>query len=442
MSLSFDKDIKNRFLLLISRLNLKELKFLYTIAIYIYSLFIKVLSPFYKKAYWFNEGRKGLLNKMEGEVKSDLPILWVHCSSVGEFEQARPIVEKIRERGDKIKILLTFFSPSGYNLRRDYQYVDWVYYLPLDTLRNAERFLDIVRPEKVIFIKYDYWYYFLSQLKKRNIPTYLVSAVFRKEQIFFKWYGRFYKKILYNFTKLFVQDLSSLELLNSIGIHEVMVCGDTRFDRVYEIAKNNYEENIIVKTFVDGIFTWVAGSTWEKDEIMISAAFRKLPKSKLIIAPHEVEESRISDVKRRFEKSKVVKYTDYLKYGDNIPESAQKRLVAAEVLIIDCIGILSSLYKYGKFAYIGGGFGTGIHNILEAAVYGCPIIFGPKYKEFREAVILVEAGGANSFSKVKTMVEDLTRLISNEELYSESSHTCQLFVEDNLGAADTILANI
>ena len=221
-----------------------------------------------------------------------------------------------------------------------------------------------------------------------------------------------------------------------------MVCGDTRFDRVYEIAKNNNEENIIVKTFVDGIFTWVAGSTWEKDEVVIATALKKLPKSKLVIAPHEVEENRIADVKKRFEMCKVVKYTDYLKYGDNIPESAQKRLVAADVLIIDCIGILSSLYKYGKFAYIGGGFGTGIHNILEAAVYGCPIIFGPKYKEFREAVILVEAGGANSFSKLKTMVEDLTRLISDEALYKEASNTCQLFVEDNLGAADKILSNI
>ena len=343
---------------------------LYLVGIRIFHLLVIIVSPFNSKAKLWLKGRKRIFRSLKKGVKQDDKILWFHCASLGEFEQGRPVIELFKKEYPNHKILLTFYSPSGYEIRKNYEYADCVYYLPLDTPVNAKLFLDIVKPEAVFFVKYEFWYFFLREIGKRNIPLYLVSGIFRKNQRFFKSYGIKSKKMLRWFTHFFVQNEESKQLLNSINLKNVSVTGDTRFDRVYKIAQQS-KYLPLIKKFAEKSPVIVAGSTWRPDEELIIEYFNYTKNPfKIIIAPHEIHKENILRIIDSIKSDKKV-----LRYS----EAQEDNIENADILIIDSIGILSSVYKYGTIAYIGGGFGKGIHNILEAATFGLPIVFGPNY---------------------------------------------------------------
>lgn len=425
------------------------LNLLYNIGIAGYGAAIAVASAFNNKARLFREGRKGLLGRMAAKVDHSSPIIWFHCSSVGEFEQARPLIEWYRENRKEYRILLTFFSPSGYEMRKNYPLADWVFYMPLDTVSNARRFLDIVKPCKAVFIKYEFWYNFISELHARNIETYIVSAIFREEQVFFKPYGGLFRGMLKSFTSLFVQDLRSKELLESIGISEnVIVCGDTRFDRVNQITASSREFPLIER-FSRNSFTVLAGSTWGPDEEILAATIKNFSKVKLVIAPHEIHKEHIEKICALFKGYKVLKFSDFDKeykegYDGKYEELArfEQQLEESNVLIIDCLGILSSIYRYGKFAYIGGGFGVGIHNILEAATYGIPVVFGPKYHKFKEAKDLISRGGATSIRGQEEFYALLDKFVKSPATRQERGKACLGYVKENLGATEKIIGKM
>lgn len=398
-----------------------------------------VLGLFNRKASLFYHGRIGLLDLMRSQVNTDDPVFWMHCSSVGEFEQGRPLIESYRKLYPSHKVLLTFFSPSGYELRKNYPLADWVFYLPMDSRSNAVEFLDIVKPNAALFIKYEFWLNYLEQLHKRGIPTYVASAIFLPGQRFFSCYGGLFRKMLSNFTHIFVQDEASAALLHTIGIDNVSVSGDTRFDRVNQIAIANGDVEHI-RIFSQDSPCWVAGSTWPIDEEMIAAIFHNLPYNKLIIAPHEVNRKHIAHICAYFSEYKVIKYSQIKDV--KIDARIESRLREARVLVIDSIGILSKIYKYGSFAYVGGGFGSGIHNILEAATYGRPVIFGPKYHKFKEAVDLVALGGAKKVSKIKELNTSAKSFLSNEELRAKCGAVCREYIEKNTGATERVLRGI
>jgi 3-deoxy-D-manno-octulosonic-acid transferase len=404
------------------------MRFLYKIAIRIYVLLVILVAPFNIKARRWLRGRQGIWRKIKLNIKPGDSVVWVHCASLGEFEQGRPIIEEIRKTMPGKKILLTFFSPSGYELRKNYEGADCVTYMPLDTRFNAWRFMNLVKPEMAFFIKYDYWYYFLRTLKKKKIPVYIVSAKFRRDQVFFKWYGTWYRKVLKFFTVLYVQNEESRRLLNVIGIKNVEVTGDTRFDRVWAISGRSIEYPWL-ESFAGGKKVIVAGSTWEKDEqLLIDYINNSGPDIRFILAPHEISEKKLIRIIEL-----IVHPT--VRFTDNDKSS----YLNAKVLIVDTIGHLSSLYRYGKIAYIGGGFGRGIHNILEAATYGLPIVFGPRYQKFMEAVEMIDKKAAfsiNNFDELKTTLDLLT---TDEKLLSECSHRAKSYIESNLGATKTII---
>lgn len=406
--------------------------FLYRLGLFLYRLGARVAAPFSKKISLFVSGRKNLLENIASEVKGDGPIIWFHAPSVGEFEQARPIIERYRERGGKSKILLTFFSPSGYELRKNYQHADWVFYLPMDSPKNAESFLDAVNPQMAIFVKYDYWYFYLTQLKKRGVPTYIVSAIFREEQPFFKSWGDLWRKMLGCFTTIYVQNQDSASLLLWQGVRNVVVAGDTRFDRVSDIVKGASVSNGIVESFVKGKRVMVAGSTWSEDEMRISSAVRGVD-LKIILAPHEVYQDHLSQIEDIFSEYKVVRYTR---------NPSEEELRDADILVIDCIGLLSSLYGYGEFAYIGGGFGAGIHNILEAATYGRGVIFGPKYHKFQEAKDLIALGGAVSYSSSSELSSILDEWLKSPQKLEEVSKISKKYVGEHQGASDIFVKDV
>jgi 3-deoxy-D-manno-octulosonic-acid transferase len=400
---------------------------LYNIGIRVYYFSILFASLFNKKARLWIRGRKKIFEQIHSKIDPNSSVIWFHCSSLGEFEQGRPVIEKIREIFPGRNILLTFFSPSGYEIRKNYSGADYIFYLPLDTKKNAVRFLNLVKPEAVFFIKYEYWFHFLSRLHKMNIKIYLISGIFRSGQVFFKWYGKWFRKILRTFHHLFVQDNESVELLQSIGFENVTVCGDTRFDRVYAIAQKATEYPAI-RSFIDGKLTFIAGSTWPPDEEIIVRFMNEnnLP-VKYIIAPHEIHEQGITQLQESI-KGKTVRYT-------SMNESEIKE---ANVLIIDTIGILSSVYQYGNVAYIGGGFGKGIHNILEAATFGLPIIFGPNFKKFREASELVKLNGAFSITNSDDLNTIINTFIKNHQAFKTAGENTREYVMRNLGATDII----
>jgi 3-deoxy-D-manno-octulosonic-acid transferase len=400
---------------------------LYNFSIYTYYILIKIAALFGndKAKLWLN-GRKDIFENVRAALKPAQKRIWVHASSLGEFEQGRPVIEKLKELRPDYKIVLTFFSPSGYEIRKDYKGADYIFYLPLDTRENAERFLDLVQPEKVIFIKYEFWYNYLTTLKLRSIPLYLVSANFRKDQHFFKWYGGWFRKLLHNFEHIFVQNERSANLLKGIDISNITIAGDTRFDRVYSIATSS-RELPEVKNFVDSSFCIIAGSTWEPDEDLLIKYFNETSHQiKMIVAPHEIKDAAIDRIIQKLNK-KAVRYSQLQNAGD------------ADVLIIDNIGMLSSLYRYGRIAYIGGGFGKGIHNILEAATFGLPVLFGPNYQKFQEAVDLAKAGGAFPISDYFTMKSALDNLIEDNVKTINCSEISRQFIKNNLGATDIIL---
>jgi 3-deoxy-D-manno-octulosonic-acid transferase len=405
--------------------------FFYSIFLWLYRLAVSLSSTWNVKARKWIEGRKNIFEKIRFEVQnSGSGPAWIHCSSLGEFEQGKPVMDKIKLLYPGIKLLVTFFSPSGYEIKKDYAGADHVFYLPMDSKRNAQKFLDIVKPTLVIFIKYDYWYYYLNEIKKRKINCLLVSAVFRQDQAFFKWYGSLQRKMLSCFTQIFVQNELSKKLLETINVNHCTVGGDTRFDTVIEIAEK-FEPVPPVETFIQNKKTIVAGSTWRKDEEMLQITFNKLtfPGIKLIIAPHEIHDARLDELKKLFPAS--VRFSEINSHDSPLESN---------ILIIDNIGMLSRLYKYAHITYVGGGFTKdGVHNVLEAAVYGKPVLFGNNYKKYREAVDLVKAGGAESFSEPGELYKALMILFKNENDYDAKCNASKKYVWGNKGAAEKVL---
>ncbi len=387
-----------------------------------------------KKARLWIEGRKDVFEKLHNwrsQFAADQKVIWIHCASLGEFEQGRPLIEQVHKKYSNYKILLTFFSPSGYEVRKNYQQADAVFYLPLDGKANAKKFISILRPSLVLWVKYEYWFYYLTTLRNNNIPVILVSAVFRKSQPFFKWYGGMWKKILYSFHKIFVQNNESVSLLQTLGLAQnTVLSGDTRFDRVIDIVRNNAPLPQILFDFVRNSKVIIAGSTWEEDEEALVHYCNAHNKIKFIIAPHEIDEERIAEVSKLFKNSILF---SNLKNNDS----------DARVLIIDNIGMLSSLYQLADVAYIGGGFNdSGIHNILEAAVFGKPVIFGPVYEKFSEASLLVEFEGAFTIANALELEILLDVLMKDEDFLSKTGAICKKFVYDHAGATHKILEYI
>ncbi len=403
------------------------IRILYSLGVKAYYLLMLFASIFNAKAKEWIKGRKNIFSKLEQAHLLDSSNIWFHVSSLGEFEQARPLIEKIKNRYPRYKIVLSFFSPSGFEIRKNYKYADSIIYLPIDSRRNAKRLLNLIKPEFAFFVKYDFWFFFLKELKNRNIRTYLVSAIFREDQLFFKSIGKWYAKMLESFSFIFVQNNKSAELLKSINIHNVSVAGDTRFDRVIEIAEHSKDIDLI-KSFVGDKFTLIAGSSWFEDEQIICRYLNNSADMKFIIAPHEIDENHIINLLQIINRP-VVRYSR----AEGID------LADYQVMIIDNIGMLSSIYKYGHVAYIGGGFGAGIHNIIEAAVYGMPVVFGKKYKNFQEAVDMIDlkvAYSINDFNEFETV---LNLLISDRNYLDLLSQKAKDYVMKNKGASETIL---
>ena len=394
-----------------------------------YQAAIRVASLWNNKAKLWLNGRRDIFDHLNTEIRAQgSKIIWFHCSSLGEFEQGRPVIEKLKSQHPNFKFLLTFFSPSGYEIRKEYKEVDWVFYLPLDSRGNAKRFFDIVNPSLVVFVKYDYWYYYLAECKKRNIPLLLVSGIFRQDQPFFKWYGNLHRSMLKCFTHFFVQDKESLQFLQSIDINNAIVAGDTRFDRVSEIA-DNFTPIGAVEKFCSSAPILVAGSSWPGDEKLIKDATANIPNLKIIIAPHEIHREHLDQLKTIF--------PDSVLFSQLITHSPEP--ITSNHLIIDNIGMLSKLYHYATIAYIGGGFSKGIHNTLEAAVYGRPILFGPNYKKFKEAVGLIETGGGICIASSSELSTLLKKFLSDKTALELSGKKSFEFVKQNKGATEKIL---
>lgn len=411
------------------------IRFFYTIGIYIYGFIINVIAIFgHKKAKLWTKGRK-VQKDIYAKLSPSDRWIWIHVSSLGEFEQARPVIDQLHIKYSNHKILLTFFSPSGYEIRKDYPNVDMVLYLPLDVPKNIKRFISAFLPELAIFVKYDFWFNYLYYLKKNHIPTILISANFRPNQYFFKWYGMYMRRYLKYFDHIFVQNNISKFLLEKYLILNVTVCGDTRFDRVYEIA-NNPVYFPQIENFINNRFVYIAGSSWEEDEKYIAQALKKFPDWCYIIAPHEVHMERINNIKKSLP-SNPITYSELA-----APNFDISKVQNSNVLIIDTIGILSNLYRYADIVHIGNGFGKGIHNILEAAVYGKPIIFGPNYKKFQEAIDLVNLHGAFSFNNINQYLDILSNLYNDKSFYNTASEVCKNYIKSNVGATKIILKYI
>ncbi len=405
------------------------MKLLYNISLYSYLLLIRIASVFNAKAKLWITGRRHILDEINTRfTENKAPLVWFHCASLGEFEQGRPLIERYKKQYPDHKILLTFFSPSGYEIRKNYAGADYIYYLPLDTAHNARLFIDVVKPVAVFFVKYEFWFNYLDELSERKIPTYLVSGIFRNDHYFFKPYGKWFRNQLSSFSHFYLQDVQSEQLLNRIGYKNTSVSGDTRFDRVNEIAKN-VKEIDLVKQFAGNGKVMIAGSSWEEDEKLIASVKFDF---KLIIAPHEIDERHIHSIESEFAVKAVC-----LRYS----KANSENITTAQVLIIDNIGMLSSLYQYGTIAFIGGGFGKGIHNILEAATFGLPVIFGPNYEKFTEAKELIKLGGAFVVSGVSELEKTLA-LLSDEAVLKTASHISRYYVESRVGASDRILEDV
>lgn len=403
----------------------------YNLSIRLYVLLIRIAAFFNPKAKQWVVGRKNVFKKLQGAIHGEEDVIWFHSASLGEFEQGRPVIESFKEKYPNSKILLTFFSPSGYEVRKNYEGADYIFYLPPDFAGNAKRFMEIVNPKMAFFIKYEFWHHYLKELKRRNVPTYIFSTIFRPDQLFFKGYGGFHRRMLSAFTHLFVQNQESVDLLKGIGLSNVTLTGDTRFDRVYTIASRS-KTLPKVEGFAQGKEVLIAGSTWPKDEENIIKYLNETKNSyKYIIAAHEVDEDHINNITSKIQKS-WVRYT----------KATKEEIDAAEVLVIDCIGVLSSLYRYGTVSYIGGGFGRGIHNTLEAATFGLPVIFGPNYHKFQEAKDLIEIGASKSYENYSELKNLLDIFYENSEKRNYSGLQSRNYVDRMRGASDKILSEI
>lgn len=398
---------------------------LYNASIHLYRLGVRAASLRSEKAREMLRGQSDTLVTLERtcrEVAPDGFDLWIHAASLGEFEQGRPIIDRLRREHPAKKILLTFFSPSGYKVRKDYPNVDAVAYLPFDIPALVARFLDAARPKMAVFVKYEFWGNYLKELRARAIPIYIISAIFRPSQVFFKPWGGVFRNMLRCFTHIYVQDEESRGLLAGIGIKNVTVAGDTRFDRVTDVLRSA-KTLPDIERFVEGAgMCIVAGSTWPPDEDVLVPWLKAHPDVKAIIAPHEFNERRLSDLKNRL--------------GDGAVLLSKMKGDEARIIIVDCFGLLSSLYRYGQIAYVGGGYGTGIHNINEAAVYGIPVVFGPRHQKFKEASDLISLGGA--FDNP----EALERLYVDETFRKKAGCIAGKYISDNIGASDRIYADL
>ncbi|WP_343696781.1 glycosyltransferase N-terminal domain-containing protein [Flavobacterium sp.] len=403
--------------------------FLYNLTIHIAGFFLRIIALFSPKIKLFVEGRKNVFSTLEEKIKPGDKTIWFHSASLGEYEQGLPVIEKIKEKYPSHKIIVTFFSPSGYEIRKNNTVADVTIYLPLDTKNNAKKFLKLAHPEFAFFIKYEFWLNYLKELEKSKTPTYLISGIFRDSQMFFKWYGGFYRKALKAFTYFFVQNESSKQKIEAIGFKNVIVSGDTRFDRVAAILERDNTLDYI-ENFKDGKQAIVIGSSWPKDEILIAEYINQAPENvKFIIAPHNIKADQIASLKSQIAKPTIL-----------FSEKENKDLSHYNVFIIDTIGLLTKIYSYGTVAYVGGGFGNpGIHNILEPATFGIPIVIGPNYSKFSEAVSLVELGGCISIATNSELKEILDRLLNDENFLTEKSAICRSFIQNNKGATNTIL---
>lgn len=404
---------------------------MYNLIIYLFQLGVIIASLFNEKVRKMWRGEREAIRILREKVDPNAKYVWFHAASLGEFEQGRPLMEQLRKEHPEYKILLTFFSPSGYEVRKNYEGADIITYLPLDTITNARRFLRTIRPVMAFFIKYEFWYNYLHILKHRNIPVYSVSSIFRPDQVFFKWYGRQYGHVLKCFTHFYVQNEVSRELLAKIGIHDVTVVGDTRFDRVLQI-KEAAKKLPIVEAFCDKKKVFIAGSSWQPDEEIFIPWLNEHKDWKLVIAPHVIGEDHLQQIEKLLEGRKVVRYT----------EATEENVKGAEVLIINCFGLLSSIYGYADVTYVGGGFGVGIHNTLEAAVWDVPVFFGPNNQRFQEAQGLklcgagLEIGNADDFRRLMQGLDE------NPTLAKELGEKAGAFVESMTGATRKILADI
>jgi 3-deoxy-D-manno-octulosonic-acid transferase len=406
------------------------MKVLYNIGILIFTALAHLIAPFNSKASLWVKGRKNWAEKISERIKPGDRYIWIHCASLGEFEQGRPLIEAIKKEMPELKIVLTFFSPSGYEIRKNYSNADCISYLPADTPGNAAKFINLVRPEFVIFVKYEFWHNYISSLYENKIPLYLISGIFRPEQHFFKWYGSFFRDMLKKFKKIFVQDKRSLDLLSGIGIENVFLAGDTRFDRVIQLT-GTARDIPQIEQFRGSEKLFLAGSSWRPDEEIIAQYINRFPdKMKWVFAPHEIDKPNIDRLEKLF-KVKVVRFSEF-----------NDKSADARVLIIDNIGMLSSAYKYAYLSAIGGGFGKGIHNILEPACWGIPVMFGPRYKKFREAVDLINDNGAMTFDSFVIFSDILDKWLANETFYLKSAKTAADYINKNTGATGKILQEI
>ena len=405
--------------------------FLYNFIIHSAGFILKIVAVFNPKIKLFVVGRKSVFTSLSEKIKPSDKTIWFHAASLGEYEQGLPVIEKLKEKHPNHKIVVTFFSPSGFEVRKNNKIADVTVYLPLDTKNNAKAFLKLVHPTMVFFIKYEYWPNYLRELQKLKVPTYLISGIFREDQLFFKWYGGFYRIALKTFDYFFVQNESSKKLLQSIGFQNVKFSGDTRFDRVSKILSQDNAIEIIEK-FKNNTLTIVVGSSWPKDENNLMDFINTNPYNvKFIIAPHNIKEEQITNLKNQISK-KVILHSEI--NSTNLP------LNEFDVMIVDSIGFLTKIYSYADIAYVGGGFGTaGLHNILEPATFGIPVLIGPNFEKFSEAVALVHLSGCISVKSKKELEENLAFLIQNEDERLEKGHIASTFVKMNEGATKTIL---
>ncbi len=398
--------------------------FLYDLGIRLYRFLVLLASLKNKKAAAWINGRKDLLTHIASQIDRNKTHVWFHFASLGEFEQGRPVLEEMKTRFPDISIVITFFSPSGYEVRKDYKVADHVFYLPLDTRKNAKEFIRMVRPSIAVFTKYEYWYHYFEELHSKNIPLFIVSGIFRKDQPFFKWYGGLHRKMLQMVSHFFVQNEISKTLLSNLGLTNVSVTGDTRFDRVVK-NMNQVPRISTVEDFCAGCQVFIAGSTWPDDEVLIASLAKAYPDWKFIIAPHEVDLRHIAEIKKLFPDSTTL-------------SEIKKGKINTQVLIIDNIGTLSSLYQYGDVAYIGGGFGVGIHNTQEASAFSLPVIFGPNYQKFQEAADLIEKGASFSINNAQELEQQMS-ILQNQETRETLGRIAKEYITSKAGATSIIL---
>lgn len=409
---------------------------IYSFIIHLYALAVALIAPFHKKARLMRVGQWKTNSILRNKIDQKEKYIWFHASSLGEFEQGRPMIEKIKAEHPEYKVLLTFFSPSGYEVRKQYEGADVICYLPFDTPYRVKKFLNLANPAIAVFIKYEFWANYLNELKRREIPVYIISAIFRPQQVFFKWYGSSYRKVLYCFSHLFVQDETSRELLAKYGVANVTVAGDTRFDRVIDVQKKarviEAVQQFVSNSTNEGQKILIAGSSWPQDEELFINYFNACLDIKLIIAPHEIHKEHLLGILSLL-KRKTMRLSEI---------SSGESLEGVDCLIVDSFGLLSSIYRYGDIAYIGGGFGAGIHNVLEAAVYGIPVVFGPKFQKFKEARDLLQQEGAFTITDKATFEACMNKLLTDREFLEKSGQHAGAYVHNNAGVTDRILKEL